>query len=89
MVYNFPMFEVVCKKSYFSRQTMKLTIKVCLVLLVRPIGTRNQDLRALTDSFQHNEFNGNLRSGKQAFVENHIFRGKLYYLNLHEILVYQ
>ena len=35
------MFEVVCKKLYFSRQLVKLTIWLCLVLRVGPTETQN------------------------------------------------
>ena len=45
------MFESFAKKLYFSRQSMKLIIKVCLVLCVGPIGIRNQDPKPLADSF--------------------------------------
>ena len=66
---------------------MKLTINVCLVFHVGPIGTQNQDLRPLPDLFRQCESNGSLRIGKRAFVENHIFRSKHYCLNLREISV--
>ena len=46
------MFEVVCKKSHISRQTMKLIVKVCLVLHVGLAGTQNQALRPLPDLFR-------------------------------------
>ena len=75
------------KKSHFSRQFVKLKVKLCLILCASPTGTRNQDLRLLTDSFWHHESNGGLRFGKWASVENYIFRGKPYYLNLHEISI--
>ena len=45
------MLEVICKKSYFSRQIVKLTVKVCLVLRAGQIGTRNKDLRPLRTRF--------------------------------------
>ena len=45
------MFEVVCKKSCFSRQFVKLIVKVYLVLHVGPTGTRNQDLRHSKNHF--------------------------------------
>ena len=39
------------KKSHFSKQTVKLTVKVCHILRAGPTGTQNQDLRPLFDSF--------------------------------------
>ena len=66
---------------------MKLIVKTCIVFHVGPIRTRNQDLRLLSDSFRRHESNGSLRFDKRAYVENHIFRGKLYCLDLREISI--
>ena len=41
MVYNLPMFGAICKNSHFSRQIVKIPIKVCLVLCAGLIGTQN------------------------------------------------
>ena len=46
------MFEVICKKSHFLIQYVKLTIKICLVLHARPTRTLNQDPRSFLDSFR-------------------------------------
>ena len=73
MVYNLSIFEVICKKSYFLRQIMKLTVKVCLVLHTGPIGTQNKDPRPLLNSFRCHEPNGSLRIGKRASIKNYIF----------------
>ena len=78
------MFGVVCKKSHFSRQSVNYQFNLCLVLRVRPIGTQNQELRPLLDSLHRHESNGSLRFGKQAFIENHIFRGNPNCLDLSE-----
>ena len=66
---------------------MKLTVKVCIILHVGPTNAQNQDLRPLPDLFQCHEYNNGLRIGKQAFVEDRIFQGKHYYLDLREILI--
>ena len=81
------MFEVVCKNSRFSRQIMKLIVKICLILGVWPTGTQNQDPRPLLGLFRCHKSNGNFRIGKRAFVENHIFQGKHYCLDLRETSV--
>ena len=81
------MFELICKKSCFSRQFVKLTIKACLILRVGPTETHNQDVRPLLDSFRHHESNSSLRIDKRAFIENHIFCGKRYCLVLREISI--
>ena len=67
------------KKSSFSKT---LSHFAC-----RPTETLNQDLRPLSDSFQHHKFNGILRFNKWASIENHIFWDKPYYLDLHEISI--
>ena len=59
-----PMFGVICKKLRFSRQFMKLIVKLYLVLHAGPIETQNQDLRPLPDLFRHHESNVSLRFGK-------------------------
>ena len=87
MIYNLLIFEVICKRTHFSRQYVKLTVKVYLILCAEPTGTRNQDPRPLSNSFQFQESNRGLRIGKQASIENYVFRGKPYYLDLCEILV--
>ena len=81
------MFDVDYKKSYFSKQFVKLTIKICLILRVGPTGTWNQDLRPFSNSFQCYESNVGIKIGKRASIENYIFRGKPYYLDLREISV--
>ena len=82
-----PIFGVVCKKSYFLRQFVKLTVWYCLNLSARPTETRNQNLRPLPDLFQCHASNGSIRFDKQASVEKCIFRDKLDYLDLYEILI--
>ena len=72
-IYNFPMFEIVCKKSHFSIQFVKLRVKVYIVLSVRPTRAQNQDLRSPPDLFRRNESNGDVKIGKWVFIENHIF----------------
>ena len=80
-------FEVVCKKSCFSRKTMKNANLTCLVLRVGPTGTQNRNSRPSLNSFQRYESNGGLKIFKQASVRNHVFRGKLFLLNLNETLI--
>ena len=55
------------KKSCFSRQFVKLTVKVCLVLYIGPTVAQIQDLRPLPDLFRCYEFIGSLKIGKQSF----------------------
>ena len=62
-------------------------LKLYLVLHVKPTGTQNKDLRPLLDSFQCHESNGGNIFGKQVFVDNSIFQGKLDCLDLREILI--
>ena len=82
------MFEVVYKKSYFSSQTVKLIVKVCLILCTGLTGAWNHNLILLSDLFQHHKSNDRLRIDKQASVENRIFQCKHYYLGLCEILIF-
>ena len=72
-VSNLPMSEVVYKKSRFSKQTIKLTVKVCRILHTRPTGTQNQDSRSLLNSFRCHEFISDLINDKQAYSKNRIF----------------
>ena len=62
-------------------------LKYFLILHIAPTGTRNQDLRPLLDSFHHDESNGSLRFDKRPSVQNYIFRGEPYCLDLHEISI--
>ena len=66
---------------------MKLTIKVCFILCAGPTETQNQDLRPFLESFQWHESNGDLKIRKRAFIDNRVFRGKHYCLDLREISV--
>ena len=51
-VYNFPIFEIVCKKSHFQDNNFPI---ICLVLHASPKGTRNQNLRPISNLFwSHN-----------------------------------
>ena len=54
------------KKSHFSRQIVKLIVKICLVLRANPIGTQNQDPRPLPDLFWRYKSNGILKIDKWA-----------------------
>ena len=66
-VYNLPIFEVVCKKSHFLRQYVKLMVKLCLVLHARPTGTQNQDPKPLSDLFWCHKSNSSLRIWQTNF----------------------
>ena len=66
---------------------MKLTVKACLILHAKSIEILNQDSRPLLDLFRHYESNSGRRIRKRAFVENYVFQGKNYCLNLGEISV--
>ena len=79
--------KIFAKKSHFSKQSIKLTFKACLVLRAGPIGIQNQDLRTLPDSFRHQESNSSIRIGKWVSIENCIFRDKYYCLDLCEISI--
>ena len=57
------------------------------VLCAGPTGTQNQNLRPIPDSFRYHKSNGSLRVNKRAFVENRIFRGNYYCLDLHEFYI--
>ena len=72
-------------KSYVFWDNLNLIIKVCIVLCARPTESQNQDLRPLSDLFWRHKSNRGLRIGKRTSVENRIFWGKHYYLDLLEI----
>ena len=86
-VYNMPIFGVVCLKSHFSRQLVNCQFDYYLVLRVGPIETWNQETRPPSDSFQRQESNEALRISKRASVRNHVSRGKLNRLELHEFSI--
>ena len=80
-------FEIVCQKSCFKKKI----IEIVNLILTRFACKANRDSKSGTETtpnlFQHQKFNGNLKILKRAFVRNHICGGKLFRLNLHEILI--
>ena len=74
-------------KVTFFEINCKLIVKHCLVLRAGATETWNTDPRPLLNSFRGYKSIGDLRIGKQAFVENSIFWGKSYCLDLCEISI--
>ena len=85
--YILPMFRVVWKRSRFSRKIMENASLIWLVLHTGRIGTRNQNPRPLSNSFWCHKSNSSLKISKQFFIRNHVSRGKLNHLDLHEFLI--
>ena len=86
-VYNFFYVWGCLQKATFSRQSVKLIIKLCLILRAGPTEIWNQDPRPLSNSFRCPESNGSVRIDKRASVENHIFQDKHYCLSLCEFSI--
>ena len=84
----FMVFKSFVKNHIFRDKLWKLSIKICLILLVGPTETPNQNLRTLPSLVQSHKYNGGPRVGKWTSNRNHIFQGKHYCLSLREISIF-
>ena len=86
-IYILPMFGFVCKKLHFSRQTVEIASLSLHCFAHRTNRYLTPNPRSPPDSFWRHESNGELRISKWASVRNHVFRGKLFCLDLRETLI--
>ena len=81
------MFGVIYKKSYFSRLTVKNVNLTLPRFTYRSNWESESAIDTTSNSFRQHKSNGGHKFGKQASVENHVFRGKSDCLDFHEIAI--